>query len=97
MLEAAHIRPVGRQGENRLDNGLLLRSDVHTLFDGGYLGVHSEKKTLLVSPRLRAEWGNGEEFYQQAASGEPIRMPARVVDRPHVDFLTWHVDTVFKT
>lgn len=35
VLQAAHIRPVAHHGEHRLDNGLLLRSDVHTLFDQG--------------------------------------------------------------
>ncbi|MEV4473927.1 HNH endonuclease signature motif containing protein [Nonomuraea sp. NPDC049504] len=39
VLQAAHIRPVAVGGEHRLDNGLLLRSDVHTLFDRGYLAV----------------------------------------------------------
>jgi putative restriction endonuclease len=74
VLEAAHIRPVSETGENRVDNGLLLRSDIHTLFDRGYLGIHPEKKTLMVSHRLRSEWGNGDWFYQRAASGEPISL-----------------------
>lgn len=95
VLQAAHIRPVTDQGENRIDNGLLLRSDVHTLFDRGYLSVDPAKKTLMVSKRLRAEWGNGEEFYQRAASGEPIAMPTRPADRPNVEFLSWHADTLF--
>jgi putative restriction endonuclease len=96
VLQAAHIRPVTDRGENRIDNGLLLRSDVHTLFDRGYLGVHPQKKTLLVSPHLRADWGNGEEFYQRAISGETIGMPLRRLDQPNMDFLTWHADTVFR-
>lgn len=96
VLQAAHIRPVTDHGENRVDNGLLLRSDVHALFDRGYLGVHPQKKTLLVSPCLRTEWGNGEEFYQRAASDETIGMPRRHLDQPSVDFLTWHADTVFR-
>jgi putative restriction endonuclease len=62
VLQAAHIRPVTDHGENRVDDGLLFRSDVHVLFDRGYLGVHPRKKTLLVSPSLRADWGNGDEF-----------------------------------
>jgi hypothetical protein len=49
VLQAAHIRPVTEEGENRVDNGLLLRSDVHTLFDRGYLGVHPDRNTLPVS------------------------------------------------
>lgn len=96
VLQAAHIRPVTREGENRVDNGLLLRSDVHTLFDMGYLGLHPERKTLLVSPRLRRDWANGEEFYSRAASGEPIRLPSRRVDQPNREFLTWHADTLFR-
>jgi putative restriction endonuclease len=94
-LQAAHIRPVSWQGENRIDNGLLLRSDVHTLFDRGYLGVHPDRKTLLVSPRLRTDWGNGEEFYARQASGDPIGVPSRRADHPNREFLTWHADTVF--
>lgn len=96
VLQAAHIRPVTDHGENRIDNGLLLRSDVHALFDRGYLGIHPHKKTLLVSPNLRADWGNGEEFYQRAMSGETIGMPRRRLDQPNEDFLTWHADTRFR-
>jgi putative restriction endonuclease len=88
--------PVSAEGENRVDNRLFLRSDVHTLFDRGYLKVHPDRQTLLVSPRLRADWGNGEEFYARAATGEPIRVPARRADRPNHDFLEWHADAIFQ-
>lgn len=47
-LEACHIRPAARGGSNALSNGLLLRADVHALFDSGYLGVHPR---LLQNPR----------------------------------------------
>jgi putative restriction endonuclease len=92
VLQAAHIRPLREGGEHRLDNGLLLRSDVHTLFDRGYLGV-DPKHRLLVSPRLRGEFDNGEQFYQLA--GRPIAVPQRQPDRPNREFLEWHVDEVF--
>lgn len=92
-LEAAHIRPVARQGENRVDNGLLLRSDVHTLFDLGYLGIDPRYR-LLVSPALREEWGNGREFYERA--GSPIQVPQTRVDRPANEAIEWHLDTVFR-
>ena len=95
VLEAAHIRPVASAGENRVDNGLLLRSDVHTLFDRGYLGVHPEKRTVRVSPRLRRDFGNGEEFYAMQSSGRTIAAPQRRADRPHREFLEWHADEVF--
>ena len=95
VLQAAHIRPVTSAGLNRVDNGLLLRSDVHTLFDAGYLGVHPQKRTLLVSSRLRQEYGNGEEFYARAASEQPIDQPDRSADRPNREFLEWHADKIF--
>ena len=94
VLQAAHIRPVSEGGDNRVDNGLLLRSDVHTLFDRGYLGVHPQRRELMVSPALRAEFDNGEEFYARA--GHVIDLPERRANRPNREFLAWHADTVFK-
>jgi putative restriction endonuclease len=93
VLQAAHIRPVTAGGEHRIDNGLLLRSDVHTMFDRGYLGVDAHYR-LRVSPRLRDEFGNGEQFYARA--GEVIALPGRQADRPQREFLEWHLDEVFK-
>jgi putative restriction endonuclease len=94
VLQAAHIRPLPQGGEHRLDNGLLLRSDVHTLFDRGYLAV-DPKHRLVVSPRLREEFDNGDEFYARAASKEPIAVPARRADHPNKEFLEWHMEEVF--
>jgi putative restriction endonuclease len=93
VLQAAHIQPVDKGGEHRLDNGLLLRSDVHTMFDRGYLGIDPGFR-LLVSPRLRAEFSNGDQFYARA--GQVIDLPARRGDRPARDFLEWHLYEVFK-
>jgi putative restriction endonuclease len=92
-LQSAHIRPVASGGKNRLDNGLLLRSDVHAMFDGGYLGVDPAYR-LRVSPRLRDEFGNGEQFYAQA--GQLIALPEHRIDRPQRELLEWHLDEVFK-
>lgn len=92
VLQAAHIRPLPMGGEHRLDNGLLLRSDVHTLFDRGYLGVDPQYR-LHVSRRLREEFENGDEFY--AREGEAIAVPERRPDRPKREFLEWHLDEVF--
>ncbi|WP_246017163.1 HNH endonuclease [Micromonospora pisi] len=93
VLQAAHIRPLPAGGEHRIDNGLLLRSDVHTLFDRGYLGLDPDHR-LLVSPELRREFGNGEEYYARA--GQRVHVPERPNDRPNRDFLEWHLDTIFK-
>lgn len=38
-VEAAHIRPYAACQDNGEGNGLLLRSDLHTLFDLGFIGI----------------------------------------------------------
>jgi putative restriction endonuclease len=92
VLQAAHIRPIEMHGQHRLDNGLLLRSDVHTLFDRGYISV-DPKHRLHVSPRLRGEFDNGDEFYSKA--GQPVAVPERRADWPNAEFLEWHMDEVY--
>jgi len=52
VLEAAHIKPYRGEPDNHLDNGLLLRSDLHTLFDADLLGIEPETLTVLVHPSL---------------------------------------------
>src|SRR5262249_52118241 len=93
VLQAAPIRPITAGGEHRLDNRLLLRSDIHTLFDRGYLAVDPGFR-LLVSPRLRQDFQNGDQFYARA--GQVIDLPDHRADRPNRDFLEWHLDEVFK-
>jgi len=57
-LEAAHIRPYAAGGEHALSNGLLLRSDLHTLFDLATLQL-IPKRDILVSDRIKGEFENG--------------------------------------
>ena len=92
VLQAAHIKPLAAGGEHRLDNGLLLRSDLHTLFDRGYVGV-DRRHRFVVSRRLRDDFENGEEFYARAS--QPILLPERPPDRPGREFLEWHLAEVF--
>jgi HNH endonuclease len=52
-LEAAHILPYAETGWNSLSNGLLLRADIHTLFDLGLLRIHPEKLEVVLSDSLK--------------------------------------------
>ena len=92
VLQAAHIRPVTEGGEHALDNGLLLRSDIHTLFDRGYLGIDSGYR-LRVSARLREEFANGDQYYARA--GQVITLPAHRSERPAREFIEWHMGEKF--
>lgn len=93
VLQAAHIRPYAQMGPHRVDNGLLLRSDFHTLFDQGYLTVKPDAR-LEVSRWIRDEFHNGKAYY--ALRGESIRLPSRDEDRPSQEHLMWHNENVFR-
>jgi putative restriction endonuclease len=92
VLEAAHIRPVAGGGQHEVRNGLLFRSDIHTLFDRGYVTVTRDLR-FKVSHRLRADWANGAVYYRLADA--PIRAPQQSAIRPDAAALEWHRDTVF--
>lgn len=92
VLEAVHIRSFAEGGEHRVDNGLLLRSDLHILFDRGYVTVTPEYR-LEVSKRLRTDFDNGQEYF--AWHGSAIQLPARLDQRPRTEFLIWHNENQF--
>jgi putative restriction endonuclease len=94
VLEAAHIRPYAESGPHRLPNGLLLRSDIHTLFDLGYLTV-TDKYDVEVSQRIKAEFENGRNYY--AFHGKALaNLPMRGDDRPSAEYLSWHNQHKFR-
>jgi hypothetical protein len=54
VLEAAHIEPHAVSGRNSLDNGLLLRSDIHALFDDHLLWIEPDSLTVSIALKLRS-------------------------------------------
>jgi putative restriction endonuclease len=93
VLEAAHIRPYGSEGLHDVQNGLLLRADVHRLFDRGYVTITPERR-FEVSRRLREEWENGKIYY--ALQGKEIALPASRGDHPDPALLRWHNENIFE-
>lgn len=93
VLEAAHIVPYGRGGEHRVDNGLLLRSDLHRLYDTGYVTVTPDYE-FVVGERLRSDFNNGRSYYE--LSGSQILLPSDSALRPDRERLAWHREEVFK-
>lgn len=94
VLQAAHIKPYALSGPHRTANGLLLRSDLHILFDKGYLTVNPEL-TIEVSGRIKEEFSNGRDYY--ALHGQPLAItPASAADYPAREFLEWHNTSVYQ-
>ncbi len=95
-LEAAHIRDFALDGgHHAVPNALLLRSDVHALYDRGYLGIDGDLR-LRVSPELRAHGWNGVEFYEREAAGFRIAVPEAPELQPDRDALDWHFRMRFR-
>lgn len=92
-LEAAHIRPYGDGGAHEAQNGLLLRRDIHSLFDAGYVTVTPDLR-FEVSRRIKEEFDNGRHYYE--LHGSEIERPSNPVMRPAADALAWHNENCFK-
>lgn len=52
LLEAAHITPYLGPDTNSITNGLLLRADIHTLWDLGLIAVDPKLRNVWVSPKI---------------------------------------------
>lgn len=62
-LEAAYIEPYAENGPHLTQNGVLLRADIHKLFDNGYLTIAPDFR-VEVSKRVKEDFGNGRVYYQ---------------------------------
>jgi predicted restriction endonuclease len=82
-LEAAHIIAYQGPKTNHVTNGLLLRADIHTLFDLGLLSVHEMKLTPVIAASLC-----GTEYAK--LSRKSIFLPRANSDRPSTDALRIH-------
>jgi putative restriction endonuclease len=91
-LEAAHIRPYADGGSHEPQNGILLRRDIHALFDAGYVTVTPES-TFEVSRRIREEFENGRHYY--ALHGQALELPSLPQARPDPEALRWHNEKVY--
>jgi len=86
-LDAAHIKPYGEGGLHTKSNGILLRKDIHSVFDAGYVTINEDFK-FSVSKKVKEVFNNGEEYLR--LHGKELRRPERKADWPDVDLLRWH-------
>lgn len=92
-LEAAHIQSYSDDGPHDIRNGLLLRADLHRLFDTGYVTVTPDLR-FEVSRRLRTEFKNGKSYYP--FHGARVQVPQIASHQPDRSFLTWHNERRFR-
>lgn len=82
VLEAAHIQPYRGEHTHRTDNGLLLRADLHTLFDCHLLWITPEL-TVAMAPALRST-----EYAE--LEGKSLLLPSSPTDHPNRTHLAEH-------
>lgn len=83
VLDAAHIQPYIYEKMDKVHNGLLLRTDVHRLFDSGLMGVDPNHMETVISPRLI-----GSEYEDFA--GKSLALPQAPQHHPSADLLDEH-------
>lgn len=87
VLEAAHIIPYRGKDTNVVENGILLRSDIHTLFDLGLLTITPRSYEIKFSQDI-----SGTEYKQF----KRLILPLKKSDYPNEKALIWHNKNEFK-
>lgn len=90
-VEAAHIRPVERDGPDIVSNGIALSGTAHWMFDRGLVGL-GDDLTILVSRQAN----DANAIRSMINRSGALIAPARPADRPRSAFVAWHRDHVFK-
>jgi putative restriction endonuclease len=89
-VQAAHIRPVERQGSDSVRNGLALSGTLHWMFDRGLVGVADDGSILVSRNKVP------REVVDRLLLPEgKLRLPLDPRDAPHPRNLAWHRENVF--
>jgi putative restriction endonuclease len=92
-LDAAHIKPYSESGKHIVKNGILMRRDLHALFDKGYVTV-TPSMQVEVSRRIKEEFENGRDYYR--LQGSKIQLPANPANYPSREYLDWHNSNIYR-
>lgn len=90
-VEAAHIRPVERDGPDIVSNGLALSGTAHWMFDRGLVGLDDDL-SILVSRHSN----DLEAVTSMINSSGKLLAPERLANRPRTEFVSWHRENCFK-
>jgi putative restriction endonuclease len=88
VLEAAHIHPYLGEDTNDLQNGIIVRSDWHTIFDLGHWTV-GDDFDIIISRHVKSR--NYREY-----AGKQIFLPSEAKLRPSKRALKFHREQIFK-
>jgi len=90
-VDAAHIRPVEHNGPDIINNGIALSGTAHWMFDRGLIGI-TDNLEIAISRHVNDRDG-AEGLINK--TGRLIG-PTLERERPHLAFLAWHRENIFK-
>jgi putative restriction endonuclease len=85
-LEAAHILPYRGKNSNHVQNGLLLRSDIHTLFDLGLIAIDKNNSVILAPSVFSSATYKDLNGIKLAETAHPRLSPSKEALRKHRDW-----------
>ncbi|MEP2446582.1 MAG: HNH endonuclease [Balneola sp.] len=88
VLEACHIQPYKNNDSNHIQNGLLLRADLHILFDKGFIYIDEDYR-IWISSTLNSKFYNSYH-------GRHIHLPNNESDKPSKLALKHHKENMFQ-
>jgi putative restriction endonuclease len=89
-VNAAHIRPVERQGSDSVRNGLALSGTLHWMFDRGLLSVADDGSILVSRNKVP-----GDVVDRLVVRTGKLVLPTDQRDWPHPENLRWHRENIF--
>ncbi len=89
-VQAAHIRPVSKNGPDSLRNGIALTATVHWMFDRGLVSIDDDFSILIAKDRLP------DAAIRLLNENHRLILPLREDMRPHKHYLGFHRDNIFK-
>lgn len=93
MIDACHIIPFSRSGDDTIRNGIALCPNLHRAFDRGLIGVDS-KYRVIVSKDLAED--SKHPYSLRNFVNKPIQLPFADTYHPHPDNFAWHRAHVFR-
>ena len=93
LVEACHIVPISRAGDDKVTNGIALCPNLHTAFDRGMISVDEQLRvvvSLSLADNLASPY-NLKQFH-----GQPLRLPFGEMHYPKMESFRWHMRERFK-
>jgi hypothetical protein len=85
VLDGAHIFRFLGEHTNHGTNGILLRADIHRLFDAHLISLHFEEGNLVVAVSNALK---NTEYC--SLTGKSVKMPQDARHRPDIRLVEWH-------